>query len=379
LGRRHIGEAPAAREIAARRLANQHIAAASLQNPADVVASLGAVQAQDYPGGLWAVGLRTLNGTEALVERALADRTILRTWPMRGTLHFIAARDARWMLDLLASRVIASAAPRWRQLELDQAVFARSRKLVVKALEGGRQLTRPAVYALLEQAKISTDRSRGLHIVCRLALDGVICFGAREGKQQTFALLNEWAAGARTMAREESLAELAHRYFTSHGPATWRDFAWWSGLRAADARAAIQLARAHLHRDVIAAEEFWQGASSRRVTPQALTAAYLLPPFDEYTVAYKDRTAVLDPKHARHAQSGGMLSPTIVLDGQVAATWKRTRRSDAFTITPNFFGRVTAEQAQEIGLAAKRYGRFLKLPVVVAGLRRTGLDDTMMA
>jgi hypothetical protein len=361
----HIEKHSHAGQIAAERLANQHIAGPSLENPADVVAWLGAVQAQDYPGGLWAVGLRTRNGTEALVERALADRPILRTWLMRGTLHFVAARDARWMVDLLASRAIASAASRWRQLELDEQVFARCRKLVVKALEGGRQLTRTAVYALLAQAKISTAESRGLHILGRLAHDGLICFGAREGKQQTFALLAEWAPGARAMAREESLAELARRYFTSHGPATWRDFAWWSGLKAADARAAIDLARPHLARDVLGAQEFWRGTSSRRAAPQALTAAYLLPPFDEYTVAYKDRTAVLDPGHAKHAQAGGMLSPIIVIDGQVVATWKRSRGRDAATITPSFFGKVTAEQAQKTARAAERYGQFLDLPVVV--------------
>jgi hypothetical protein len=359
-------------EIARQRLANQHIATAALRNPAEVVSWMGAVQAQDYPGGLWAVGLRTRDATEALVERALADRTILRTWPMRGTLHFVAAADVRWMLDLLAARVKASAGPRWRQLELDETVFARCRKLVVKALEGGRQLTRTAVYALLEKGSISTANTRGLHILGRLALDGVTCFGAREGKQQTFALLAEWAPGARPMGREESLAELASRYFTSHGPATWRDFAWWSGLRPVDAREAIHLARRHLVQDDFGGDELWRGASSPGPKPGTLTAAHVLPPFDEYTVAYKDRTAVLDPKHATYARSAGLLSPTIVLEGRVAGTWTRSRRREGVVITPAFFGRVTAAQAQKIPEAAERYGRFLGVPVTVAGARRRG-------
>jgi hypothetical protein len=354
-------------EVAWQRLRNQHIATAALQTPAEVVAWLGAVQAQDYPGGLWAVGLRTRNATHQDVERALADRAILRTWPMRGTLHFVAASDAQWMLDLLAARVIGVAGPRERQLELDERVFSRSRKLVVKALEGGRQLTRTALYAMLDGARISTAGGRGLHIVFRLALEGLICFAARDGKQQTFALLAEWAPAAKKLPRDESLAELARRYFTSHGPATWRDFAWWSGLRTADAREAIHLAATLLVRETIDGQEVWRGRSMPRAKPQALSAAYLLPPFDEYTVAYKDRTAALDPKHAKYAQFGGMLSATIVVNGQVSGTWKRSSVGGGVTIMPTFFGRALAEHARTALAASERYGRFLELPVKVAG------------
>ena len=357
-------------EIAWQRLRNQHIATAALQNPAEVVAWLGAVQAQDYPGGLWAVGLRTRNATERDVERALADRTILRTWPMRGTLHFVAASDAQWMLDLLAARVIAATGPRERQLELDEAVFARSRRLVVKSLEGGRQLTRTALYAVLDAARISTAGGRGLHIVLRLALEGLICFGAREGKQQTFALLDEWAPRAKRMTRDESLAELARRYFTSHGPATWRDFAWWSGLRTADAREAIHLASAHLVKDTVDGEEVRRGTSMPRAKQQALSAGYLLPPFDEYTVAYKDRTAALDPIHAKYAQFGGMLSATIVVNGQVSGTWKRASGTGGVTITPAFFGKPMAAHGRIALAASQRYGRFLELPITVAAHSR---------
>jgi hypothetical protein len=358
-------------EIAWWRLRNQHIATAALQDPAEVVAWLGAVQAQDYPGGLWAVGLRTRNATQQDVERALADRTILRTWPMRGTLHFVAASDAQWMLDLLAARVIAGAGPRERQLELDESVFARTRKLVVKSLEGGRQLTRTALYAMLDAARIATAGGRGLHIVFRHSLEGLICFGAREGNQQTFALLADWAPRAKRLGREESLAELARRYFSSHGPATWSDFAWWSGLRTADAREAIHLAAAHLVRETVDGREVWLGTSMPRATPQALSAAYLLPPFDEYTVAYKDRTAALDPKHAKYAQFGGMLSPTIVVNGQVSGTWKRASRTGGVTITPAFFGKPVAEHGRIALAASQRYGRFLDLPVKVAGQARS--------
>src|SRR5207237_2162453 len=193
-----------------------------------------------YPGALWAVGLRTRDATEAAIEQAIAERTIVRTWPMRGTLHFVAPEDARWMLQLLTPRVVAANARRvYQQSNLDDATFARSKDLFVDALQGGKQLPRPSLYKVLEAAGISVAGQRGLFILQRLSSEGLICFAARQGKQPTFALLDEWVpiSLSKTPARDQALAELALRYFTSHGPATVQDFAWWSGLPAADASA----------------------------------------------------------------------------------------------------------------------------------------------
>lgn len=173
------------------RLATQQISAPAFATPAEVVGWLGAIQAQDYQGALWAVGLRLANAREGDVERALADRTIVRTWPMRGTLHFIASADARWVLDLLAPKVIGRAARRFHELELDGATIARARRVLAKRLEGGKAVTRPAVYRTLEGAGISTAGQRGIHILWRLALDRFLCFGPRDAKQQTFVLFDE--------------------------------------------------------------------------------------------------------------------------------------------------------------------------------------------
>lgn len=203
-----------------RRLHNQRIAGAGFKRPGEVVAWMGAVQAQDYLGALWALGLRMKTASEQVIEQAIADRTVVRTWPMRGTLHFVAPEDVRWMLALLTPRVIAGRRARYRQLELDQKAFDRSGDVLTRALEGGRQLTRGALFKTLNSAGIATSGQRGIHILARLAQDGLLCFAAREGKQQTFALLEEWVPPARMLDRDEALAELAGRYFTSHGPAT---------------------------------------------------------------------------------------------------------------------------------------------------------------
>jgi len=347
--------------IARLRLTTQHIVRPAFDDPAAVVRWLGAVQAQDYLGALWGVGLRTRPATEESVEAAVARGAILRTWPMRGTLHFVAAEDARWMLALLTPRMIAGSAGRYRQLELDEPVFARSSRIAAKALEGGNRVQRKALYALWNKAGIATDGSRGLHILGHLAQKGLICFGPRDGKQPTFVLLEEWAREARLKPRDEGLGELARRYYSSHGPATVHDFAWWSGLTLAEARAATELARSSLEHDDVSGRTFWHAAApAARVKP---SEAYLLPAWDEFTVAYRDRGDILDPAHARKVNAGGgVLKPVVVMNGQVVGTWQRKIGKRAVVVEPIPFKRPGSEEARAITAAAERYGRFLGLP-----------------
>jgi len=220
------------------------------------------------------------------------------------------------------------------------------------------------MYALLETAGISTAGQRGIHILWRLALDGVICFAVREGRQQTFALLEEWAPKAKTLQHDEALAELARRYFVSHGPATLQDFAWWSGLTAAEARAGLEMTKSQLAREVVDNRTYWHSVLSkaRDMSPTAC----LLPPYDEYTVAYRDRSAILDSAHAIQAGYGGILSPTVVVDGKVVGTWKRTLTRNAVIVTPSYFTKISEAQANAVAVAAERYGRFLDRPAVLA-------------
>jgi hypothetical protein len=343
-----------AASIARRRLRTQRLAGAGFDSPADVVRWFGAVQAQDYAGALWAVGMRTKGATAAGVEQALIDRAIVRTWPLRGTLHFVAAEDVRWMLTHFASRIVARSALRFKQLELGDTVFKRSAAIFVKALAGGRQLTRPRIYGLLERAGIATKDNRGVHILWRCAQDGLICFGAREGKQQTFALLDDWVPRGRTLDRDEALAELARRYFTSHGPATVQDFIWWSGLPAADARRAVEAVGA-------AAPHLASGTAAPRTSARRTSQrphAVLLPPYDEYTVAYRDRSAALDPAHAAAAKNG-IFRPTVLLDGRIVGTWTRRLSRDAVDIALKPFAPLTGARARSVVAAAARYGRFI--------------------
>jgi len=338
-----------------RRLHTQHLASAKLDTPHAVVSHFGAVQAQDYLGALWAVGLRMRNAVEADVERALAERSIVRLWPQRGTLHFVAAEDARWMVDLLAPRVLARNRGRLqREHGLDAAVLRRARSVVERALRDGAQLTRPELYAALEKGRIATGASRGLHILFALAHERLLCFGARRGKQPTFVLFDEWLPSAKPKSREESLAALTIRYFSGHGPATVADFLWWSGLTAREVREGLALTG-----DALTHEDGLYFSSASRVS-RASSSTHLLPPYDEYTVGYKDRSAVLDPAFAKHVNAGGgIIHPIVVVNGRVVGTWKRTLSARSIEIRVSAFRALSARERAGLAKVAARYAGFV--------------------
>jgi hypothetical protein len=326
------------------------------------------VQAQDYLASLWALGVRLPGTTDAAVEKTIASRVILRTWPMRGTIHFVAAEDARWMLALMAPRSIDAHRKRLlRDWELDEKTFARARKVLSRALAGATPMPRAELYRRLDEAGIATGAQRGLHVVWRLAQEGLLCFGPRAGKQPTFVLLDEWAPSHRKLGREEGLAELARRYFTTRGPATLNDFSWWTGLPIAELRAGLEAVEGELERGTIGRTPCWFAAEAAAAAgKRTRTAAYLLPPFDEYVIAYRDRSAVLDPAHVNEARYG-IFGGIVVLDGRIAGTWKRAIAKGSVTLETRWFRKPTKAQLAAGAAAAERYGDFLGRPIELAG------------
>ncbi len=352
-------------EVTRLRLRQQGIDAARFRSPADVVRRFGAVQAQDYNGALWALGLRLSGANEEAVERAVVERSIVRTWPMRGTLHFVAAEDVRWMLELLGARTLARAASRYRQLGLDDATFEQSRRVLARELEGGRQLTRAELAAAFERGGIATEGQRLLHILQRTSLEGLTCYAARRGRQLTFALLEEWAPSSKRLSREEALAELAGRYFRSHGPATLQDFVWWSSLTTTDARAGLETAKPRLRREEFDGHTCWLSTTAAEASESSPTA-HLLPPYDEYTVAYKDRGALLHPALAREANAAGIIfSPTVLVDGLAVGSWKRRLERDTVLVETNLRATLKRNESRALGEAARRYGEFVGMNVEV--------------
>lgn len=353
-------------DIAQSRLYYQQIAQTKFKTPGQVVAWLGALQAQDYAGAKWSIGLRLPDATDTDIEQAVADKTIIRTWPMRGTLHFVASKDVHWLLELLTPRIIAQAAGRHRQLELDEATFSRSKELFAKALQGGKQLTRDEMYQLLERNNISPAGQRGYHILWRSAQEGLICFGPPSGKQQTFTLLDEWVPQGKSLTRDEALAELTRRYFTSHGPATLQDFGGWSGLTMTEVRAGVDMVKTQLRQEIVNGQTYWMSPDGP-VTANHSPAIHLLPGFDEYMLGYKDRSAVLEAEHAQKIVPGnnGMFSATLVIEGRIAGTWKRTFKKDKVVIEVNPFTPLSEAQSQAVAITAEHYGRFVGKSAVV--------------
>ncbi len=350
-------------DIARLRLINQQITCGCCKTPEEVVHTLGAMQAQDYASALWAIAVRLPGSTQADIEQAITRHQIVRTWAMRGTIHFLAAEDVRWMLELLAPRLLSGTDRRDRQLGLDAATYARSGKLLEKALQGGRQLQRNEVYAVLERDKISTEGQRGYHILWHLGLAGIICFGQHEGKQPTFTLLDEWVSESRKLTRDAALAELALRYFSSRGPATVQDFATWTKFSLADARAALAAVTDKLRQFQFEGDTYWM--PQEMPEPDAMPQAILLPSFDEYLLGYKDRGAVLDAVHATKVVPGGngMFLPMMVLNGRVAGIWKRTLKKKSVHIDYAPFAKLKKTELATFDVAAQSYGEFLGLMV----------------
>jgi Winged helix DNA-binding domain len=366
-------------DLRRQRLHNQQLLAPDFTKPGDLVKLLGAVQAQDYHGAKWALGQRLLGATDESIEKAFTDGKILRTHVMRPTWHFVAPADIRWLLKLTGPRVNASNSHYHRKLELDDAIFKRSNKALVSALKGGKQLTRDVLRNVLEQAGISTTGLRFVHILCRAEVDGVICSGARSGKQFTYALLDERAPQTKELTRDEALAELTGRYFTSHGPATSQDFVWWSGLSIGDAMAGIDMIKRRLIREVLDGKTYWFGSSKpatknvsdairgSKTGPQARTpVAHLLPTYDEYLIAYKDRTAAIGPPDDKQSVPGNaVFSSPIVIEGRVVGRWKRTLKGDSALITLCPFASFSKAEKQAVEEAAYRYGSFLNMKVLL--------------
>jgi hypothetical protein len=342
-------------KIPALRLANQGIASPRRAAVGQLVARLGAVQAQEFPFAKWGVGLRLRDVTDQDVEAAFTDGEILRTHVLRPTWHFVAAEDIVWMLELSAPRVHVSMRSYLQRQGLDAVLMSKALRIVERALEGGQHLTRAELGARLRRGRFELTAMQLGFVTMYAELERIVCSGPRRGKSFTYALLAERAPAARRLGRDESLGLLAVRFFSSHGPATARDFIWWSGLRAADARRGIDIARLrNFERDGLT---YWSRNAVARPGPGGV---YLLPIYDEYLVAYRDRVAVPHgPVNGRWPSLSVTFRHALIIDGQVAGTWTVTRQSGGQRLTVTLLRRASQVERANIAAAAQRYALFI--------------------
>jgi hypothetical protein len=351
-------------ELLRLRLASQRIApsADAETGIADTVRHLLAMQAQDFGQGLWALGVRVPGATRTQVLAELASGTVVRSWPMRGTLHFVAPEDLRWMLQLTAPRTLASAATRQRQLGLDQDILDRSADLARTELAGGGAATRAEFLAVLEDAGITTTGQRGYYIIWYLAQIGLTCWGPPRQTAQAIVLLDEWAPATERVAPSEALRRFALGYFRGHGPATLKDFAWWSKLTVADAKQGLAAARDELVEVSSGGADYWMSALQHSASDAPSTwGVHALPGFDEYLLGYRDRSDALPAEFANRIVPGGngMFLPVIVSRGRVVGTWRRNQNGTTVEVSPEPFERLTAREATGFARAAAAYASFL--------------------
>ena len=333
-------------------------------DPAAAVRWMLAMQGQDLPGAKWSVGLRVPGSTIQDVHDAFDRGDIIRSWPMRGTLHVVAAEDIGWMLELTAGRTLQSLRTRHRELGLDESTVAIAEKAAVELLEGGRSATRAELFAAFEAAGIDTAGQRGPHLLGRLHQDRLLCLGPMRGNEQAVVLLDEWVPTPRVYERDEALGEFVRRYFVSHGPATMRDFTWWTKLPVRDAKVGLAIAQSALEEVVIDGISHWM---SPGLSERPASEVHALPGFDEFLLGYQDRGAALAPEHAQRIVPGGngMFLSTIVVKGQVVGTWRRRKTAAGITVTPLPFATLPPKARAGFVTAAQAYGTFVGATVTV--------------
>lgn len=344
------------RRIADQRLRHQLITRPGSRRVDRVVAWLGAVQAQEYGPAKWGLALRSSPGTrDTDVERAVAQGRILRTHVLRPTWHFVARDDLRWMLELTGPEVHRRIAPYHQQLGLHAPVMTRATGVIERVLGDGGCLTRAELGIELARVGQPAGRMALAQIMMYAELEGVICSGPRRGKQFTYSLLAHRAPPGRSFQRDEALAELSRRYFRSHGPATVRDFVWWSGLRTSDAVRGLEMIRARSRE--VDGLRYWSVGRSAPAGPAKKAAVHLLPIYDEYLVAYRDRRAVPRPAYDR-----GGLQHALVIAGRVVGTWRVIPGATSVAIELAAERRLTAGEQRGLAQVTARYGRFLGVP-----------------
>lgn len=345
-------------EITNHRLQNQQIAYSAAKNTKELVSWMGAMQAQDFQQAKWAIGVRLPKLTEQQIESAFNQGSIIRSHLLRPTWHLVSSDDIYWLIELSAPQIKSATKSRHRDLELSENVLKRSTEVIIDVLEGKKSLTREELNGHLNQAGINTGGQRLPHILMQAEIDAVICSGPIRGKNQTYALLAERVQTKYLLQKEEALALLAKKYFSSHGPATLLDFGWWSGLPIKDARLALELNKAVLSFETIGSDTYWynESDSEYKTLPDS---AYLLPAFDEYLIAYQNRSALIDADHHKKAISNnGIFRPVIVVNGKISGLWKRKIKKDIVQIELEHFVPQNNKVENLIRKASDSFGYF---------------------
>lgn len=349
------------------RLASQGLLGPGLGSVPDAVRWMTAMQAQDLQAALWAIGLRLPGTGLADVRAALHSGSVVRSWPMRGTLHFVAPEDLRWMLNLTTERLSRVVAGRHRELDITWADIEKCRDAALERIAAGGPVSRTELFEVFEAAGQPTAGQRGIHILGTLCRHAWLVQGPLSGNQQLLVAFDDWIPVSRALKRQEAIAEFVLRYFRSHGPATARDFAWWTQIPLTEVRSALEPVSRELVELEFGGVSYWMSPQTAALLDDGVPgqrSVLLLPGFDEFLLGYRDRSLVLAPEHANRIVPGGngVFRKTIVAGGEVIGTWARAGTNRSAAVVPELFDESKplgpAGQAA-FNKAAERYLAFL--------------------
>lgn len=329
-----------------------------------IVEHLGAIQAQDVASSFWSLGVRMPGSVEADVQAATEARSVVRTWPMRGTVHLVPARDAAWMVDLMKAKPLGGGKARREYLGITLELADRSTALLADAVAGGRVLTRDECVAVLEDAGISTAGQVSYHLLWYACQVGVLCQGPQRGKEHTFTLMSEWVPNPHQPSRDEALATMALRYVRGHGPVAVKEMARWTGLGVLECREGIAAAGESLVNVETESGPMVAHAETLDASQEAGAAEasghLVLPGFDEFMLGYGDRSLFLTPGDLAKVVPGnnGVFQSTLVRHGRVVGIWKRALKAKVAAVAVTPLAKLTAADRKAFEREFVDYARF---------------------
>ncbi|MDL2303200.1 winged helix DNA-binding domain-containing protein [Dysgonomonas sp. OttesenSCG-928-D17] len=342
------------------RLANHLLAGSELKTPREVVSWMGAIQAQDFNMGKWAVGSRLPGISDREVEDAVNKGEIIRSHILRPTWHFVSRDDIHWMLELSAPRLKATGRTYDKMIGLTEDITTRAHKLLRNILEKEPNQTRQELGEKFVEAGISINASILNHIMFNAEQAGLVCNGVVRGKKQTYDLLERKVPKTEVFDKDEALRKLAYKYFRSHGPATLQDFIWWSGLTAGDSKKALEMIRPDFIFETVGDSTyiFHSSCLDHQIEDHLV---HFLPAFDELFVSYKDRKEVLATDHHKKViVSNGVFKPTIFYNGQVIGIWNRIVKKNQVISEPSCFSEPNKKMLKLIDKAAQEFNNYMK-------------------
>jgi hypothetical protein len=354
------------------RLRAQRLAPAdrSAETPDRIVAHLGGVQAQEAEGAILAIGIRGRALVASQIEGArLEERSIVRTWGFRGTLHLVAAADLGWLLPLLGPVFVRKSQRRYAELALTEARYADAARLIRASLHSHGPLTRSELAEQLAGRGVSLEGQALYHTLRRAGLEGAICFGPDRDGEPAYVLLDEWVATGPPLGEGKALAALTRRYLRAYGPARPEDLAAWSGLSLRRIRARLEEMAGELLAVEVGGSEAWMLDSHRDWLGEPAGeqgVVRLLPAYDPYLLGYRSRETIISPAWARRIHpGGGFFRPAVIVDGWAAGTWRSEQTSAGIEVTVAPFEPLSERAMSALEAEVEALGRFYEAEVVL--------------